>query len=86
MWLAFASLIFYCFMLSLFDPMELPFLGNIPLFLLLLIAIVVVFVVWKLIKFAIKVFLVIVVFFIILIGLDFIGVFSWLQSIISSFL
>jgi len=73
-------------MLSLFDPMELPFLGNIPLFLLLLIAIVVVFVVWKLIKFAIKVFLVIVVFFIILIGLDFIGVFSWLQSIISSFL
>jgi len=58
----------------------------IPLWLLLIIIILIVIVAWKLIKFAIKVLLVIIVFFIILIGLDVLGVFSWINENIMSVL
>jgi hypothetical protein len=75
-----------CFLLSLFDPLEVPFLGNLPLFIVFLIALLVVFVVWKVIKFAVKLLLVLAVFFVILIGLDFLGVFSWLQNLFSHLL
>jgi len=59
----------------------------IPLWLLLIIVILIVIVAWKLIKFAIKVLIVVIVFFIILIGLDILGVFTWInENIISVFL
>jgi len=48
----------------------------VPLWALFIGLILVVVVVWKLIKFAIKILIVVVVFFAILIGLDFIGVFD----------
>jgi hypothetical protein len=61
--------------------------GNIPLWAILIIIILIVVVVWKLIKFAIKILIVVVVFFAILIGLDVIGVFSWInENLLSSFL
>ena len=60
---------------------------NIPLWAVFLGIILAVFVIWKLFKFAIKVLLVIVVFFIILIGLDMLDVFTWIQkNIIATFL
>ena len=52
----------------------------IPLWALFIGLILVVVVVWKLIKFAIKILIVVVVFFVILIGLDVIGVFSWINE------
>ncbi len=61
--------------------------GNIPLWAILIIIILIAVVAWKLIKFAIKILIVVVVFFAILIGLDVIGVFSWInENIISSFM
>ena len=61
--------------------------GNIPLWVILIIIILIVVVAWKLIKFAIKILIVVVVFFAILIGLDVIGVFTWInENIISSFM
>jgi hypothetical protein len=61
--------------------------GNIPLWAILIIIILIVVVAWKLIKFAIKILIVVVVFFAILIGLDIIGVFAWInENIISSFM
>jgi len=61
--------------------------GNIPLWAILIIIVLIVVVAWKLIKFAIKILIVVVVFFAILIGLDVIGVFSWInENIISSFM
>ena len=61
--------------------------GNIPLWAILIIIVLIVVVAWKLIKFAIKILIVVVVFFVILIGLDVIGVFSWInENIISSFM
>jgi len=59
---------------------------TIPLWAVFLGVIVIVVVLWKLIKFAIKVLLVVVVFFVILIGLDVLGVFSAVQNLLSSFL
>ena len=58
--------------------------GSIPLWLLLVIVILIVVVVWKLIKFALKILIVVVVFFVILIGLDVIGVFEGINSLLSS--
>ena len=55
----------------------------VPLWALFIGLILVVVVVWKLIKFAIKILIVIVVFFAILIGLDFIGVFKIISDLIS---
>ncbi|MCK4415620.1 MAG: hypothetical protein KAU84_00560 [Thermoplasmatales archaeon] len=61
--------------------------GNIPLWAILIIIILIAVVAWKLIKFAIKILIVVVMFFAILIGLDVIGVFTWInENIISSFM
>ena len=56
-----------------------------PLWLVFLLLIIGVIIAWKIIKFAIKVLLVIIVFFVILLCLDFFGVFDFIQNIISSF-
>jgi len=58
---------------------------QLPLSVLFLIGIVVVIILWKLIKFAIKILLVVVVFFLVLFGLDILGVFEYLQNILSTF-
>ena len=59
----------------------------VPLWALFIGLILVVVVVWKLIKFAIKILIVVVAFFAILIGLDFLNVFSWInENLLSSFL
>jgi hypothetical protein len=57
----------------------------IPLWAVFLGGILVVIIAWKLIKFALKLLLVLVVFFAILIGLDFFGVFNWIQGLFISF-
>jgi len=59
---------------------------SIPLWAFFLIIIVIIFLAWKLIKFAIKVLIIIIVFFVILIGLDFVGVFDWISEIIALFM
>jgi len=56
----------------------------IPLWVLFIIIIIIAIVAWKLIKFAIKVLLIIIFFFAILIGLDFLGVFEWINANIFS--
>ena len=62
----------------------------IPLWAVFLGIILVVIVAWKLIKFAIKILLILIVFFVILIGidfgLDFLGVFTQIQNIVQAFL
>ncbi len=63
------------------------FLAEIPLWMILIGVVLGVIIFWKLIKFALKVLIAIVVFFIILIGLDLLGVFSWInENILSQFL
>ena len=64
----------------------LEIISGIPLWALFIVLILVVVVVWKLIKFAIKILIVVVAFFAILIGLDVIGVFDGINSLLSSFL
>ena len=59
---------------------------TIPLWAVFIGIIIVVVVAWKLIKFALKVFLVLIVFFVILIGLDILGVFDWIQHLFSGIL
>jgi hypothetical protein len=54
-----------------------------PLWAFLLIGVIAIIIIWKLIKFAIKILLIIIVFFAILIGLDFLGVFGFIQNLIS---
>jgi len=59
----------------------------VPLWALFIGLILVAIVIWKLIKFAIKLLIVVVVFFAILIGLDLLNVFTWInENIISSVL
>lgn len=53
---------------------------TIPLWALFIGIIAIIIIVWKLIKFAIKVLIVVVVFFVILIGLDMVGVFTWINE------
>ena len=48
-----------------------------------ILIIAVVLILWKIIKFAIKILLVIIIVLGIAIGLDLIGVFSWLMSLIN---
>jgi len=55
-----------------------------PLWAVFLGGIIIVVVAWKLIKFALKVLLVIVVFFAILIGLDVLNVFNIIQDLLSN--
>ena len=57
---------------------------TLPLWAVFLGGIILVVVAWKLIKFALKVLLVLVVFFGILIGLDFLGVFNFIQGLLSN--
>ena len=57
---------------------------QIPLYILFLIGIIVVVILWKIIKFAIKILLVLVVFFLVLFGLDVLGVFDYIQNLLSS--
>ena len=51
--------------------------GNLPLWVILLIGIVIVLIAWKFIKFAIKILLILIVAFLILLGLDFLEVFDF---------
>ena len=60
--------------------------GTFPLWLILLIGIIIVLIAWKFIKFAIKILLILIVAFLILFGLDFLGVFNYLQDFLSNFL
>jgi len=64
----------------------LEIISGIPLWALFIGLILVVVVVWKLIKFALKILIVVVVFFAILIGLDVIGVFDQISGLFSSLL
>ncbi len=60
---------------------------TIPLWALFIGIILIAFIAWKLIKFAIKVLIYVVIFFVILIGLDLLNVFTWInENILSSFL
>jgi len=59
--------------------------GNLPLWVILLIGIVIVLIAWKFIKFAIKILLILVVAFLILLGLDFLEVFDFIQNILIIF-
>ena len=47
--------------------------------------IVVLYIAWKILKFAIKLFLILVVFLGVLFGLDLLGFFTWVQELLSSF-
>ena len=60
--------------------------GQIPLVYLLLLGIVVIVVAWKVIKFAIKIFVALLIFFGVLIGLDMLGIFQWIQQMLSNYL
>jgi len=60
--------------------------GNIPLWALLIVIILIIVVAWKLIKFAIKILIIVVVFFAILIGLDVIGVFDGINNLLTTFM
>ncbi len=57
---------------------------TLPLWAVFLGGIIIVVVAWKLVKFALKVLLVLVVFFGILIGLDVLGVFNFIQGLLSN--
>jgi hypothetical protein len=56
---------------------------NLPFWAFFLIGIIAVIIIWKLIKFAIKILLILVVFFIILIGLDYFDVFGLIENLFS---
>ena len=56
---------------------------ELPLWAIFLIGIIVVIVAWKLIKFALKILLIAIVFFVILLALDFFNVFNWIQNLFS---
>ncbi len=60
--------------------------GSLPLWIILLIGIIIIFIAWKLIKFAIKIFLILIIAFLILLGLDFLNVFDFIQNILTNFL
>jgi len=59
---------------------------QIPLWAVFLGGLIVVVVAWKLIKFAIKLLIVLLIFFALIIGLDMIGVFQWIQNMMGSIL
>ena len=54
---------------------------DLPLWAIFLVGIIAVVVLWKIIKFAIKILLIAVVAFFILIGLDVMNVFGWIQGL-----
>jgi len=55
---------------------------TIPLWAIFLGIIIIVLLAWKIIKFAIKVLIIFVIGMGILMGLDFIGFFQWIQSLL----
>ena len=57
---------------------------TLPLWAVFLGGLIVVVVAWKFIKFAIKILLILIIFFAILIGLDFLGVFNFIQDLLSN--
>jgi hypothetical protein len=59
---------------------------SIPLWAIFLIGIVIVVVAWKLVKFALKILIVLVFFFVILMGLDYFQVFDQIQGLLSNFI
>jgi len=60
--------------------------GSLPLWILLLVGIIIVLIAWKIIKFALKILLILVIAFLILMGLDFLNVFDFIQNIMTNFL
>ena len=56
---------------------------TLPLWAFLIIGLIAIVIIWKLIKFAIKIFLVIVVFFVILIGIDILNIPSIIENLFS---
>ena len=64
----------------------LAIIGEIPLIFLLLIGIIIIVIAWKIIKFAIKIFVALLIFFGVLIGLDMLGIFQWIQQMLSNYL
>jgi len=67
------------------DAMEI-FGIVIPLWAVFIGVILLIVILWKLIKFALKVLIIVIVFFAILIGLDLIGVFDYITNFVSTFL
>ena len=61
-------------------------IGQIPLWVFLLGGIIILIIAWKVIKFAIKLFIVLLLFFGILIGLDMLGIFNYIQDLLGTFL
>ncbi|MBN1280085.1 MAG: hypothetical protein JXA00_00380 [Candidatus Thermoplasmatota archaeon] len=60
---------------------------SIPLWAVFLILLVALLLIWRLIRFTMRIMLFFLLFFVLLIGLDFLGVFSWIQqNILSPFL
>ncbi len=59
---------------------------TLPLWTVFVGAILLIIVLWKFIKFAIKLLIVVIVFFVILIGLDVVGVFDTIQQIFQQFI
>ena len=57
--------------------------GSFPLWAIILIGIIIVIIAWKIIKFALKILLVLIISFAILLGLDIIGVFDFIQNLFS---
>jgi hypothetical protein len=59
----------------------------IPLWVVFLVLLIVLLLVWQFLRFTLRILLFFVLFFVLLIGLDMLGVFSWIQNnIVSSFL
>ena len=56
---------------------------NLPFWAIFLIGIIAIIIIWKLVKFALKLLLILVIFFIILIGLDYFDVFGWIENLFS---
>jgi hypothetical protein len=57
--------------------------GSLPLWAIILVGIIVVVIAWKIIKFALKILLVLIVSFAIMLGLDILGVFEAIQKLLS---
>ncbi|MEA3458311.1 MAG: hypothetical protein U9R21_06485 [Candidatus Thermoplasmatota archaeon] len=57
--------------------------GSLPLWAIILVGLIVVVIAWKIIKFALKILLVLIVSFAIMMGLDILGVFDVLQNLLS---
>jgi hypothetical protein len=56
---------------------------TVPLWAIFIGGIILVLLAWKLIKFTIKLVFIVVAFLIILIGLDFAGVFDWIHNLLT---